>query len=165
MKTFQKALIGGAAALTALAGLTTAAQAQVGVRVGVGIDARPDHCRLDHDHRFHAANYYDYYPADRYYRANPRWNGRYDRYDRYDRRAYRGRGRNRAIVNTRVVDVRGPGDVLVRTVRERGPRARRTRGPDVTCIVETRGRTRIGRRGLRAIAADYCPRRARIVIS
>lgn len=49
-------------------------------------DYRPDRCDDDHDHRRHDARYYDYYPADRYYRAGP-YGGGYD--DRYDR----GRGR------------------------------------------------------------------------
>lgn len=33
--------------------------------------ARPAYCPEDHDHRSHDANYYDYYPADRYSRAGP----------------------------------------------------------------------------------------------
>ncbi len=68
---------------------------------------RPDRCDIDHDHRFHQRDYYDYYPKDRYYRADPEFSislsfgdrGYYDRggryYDRpyYDRRGYRDAGR------------------------------------------------------------------------
>lgn len=68
---------------------------------------RPDRCEEDHDHRYHNRNYYDYYPKDRYYRADPEFSisvrfgdrGYYDRggsyYDRpyYDQRGYRDHGR------------------------------------------------------------------------
>jgi hypothetical protein len=32
---------------------------------------KPAYCNIDHDHRSHNANYYDYYPQDKYYRAGP----------------------------------------------------------------------------------------------
>lgn len=32
---------------------------------------RPAYCNIDHDHRSHNADYYDYYDQDRYYRAGP----------------------------------------------------------------------------------------------
>jgi hypothetical protein len=68
---------------------------------------RPDRCEEDHDHRYHHRNYYDYYPKDRYYRADPEFSislsfgdrGYYDRGGRYndrpyyDRRGYRDHGR------------------------------------------------------------------------
>jgi hypothetical protein len=34
-------------------------------------DSRPDFCSVDHDHRAHDRNYYDYYQKDSYYRADP----------------------------------------------------------------------------------------------
>jgi len=30
---------------------------------------KPAYCNINHDHRSHSANYYDYYPQDKYYRA------------------------------------------------------------------------------------------------
>jgi len=79
---------------------------------------RPDRCDEDHDHRFHNRNYYDFYPKDRYYRADPEFSislsfgnrGYYDRGGRYfdhpyyDRRGYRDYGR---IVNRDVYPIRG----------------------------------------------------------
>ncbi len=32
---------------------------------------RPAYCNIDHDHRSHNTDYYDYYDQDRYYRAGP----------------------------------------------------------------------------------------------
>ncbi len=32
---------------------------------------KPAYCNINHDHRSHNANYYDYYPQDNYYRAGP----------------------------------------------------------------------------------------------
>ena len=67
------------AALIVAAGILAATEAAA--------ERRPDYCPRDHDHRAHHANYYDYYPADRYSRRGDyRRNNRYDRYDRYDRR-------------------------------------------------------------------------------
>ncbi len=79
---------------------------------------RPDRCDEDHDHRYHQRDYYDHYPKDRYYRADPQFSisvgfgsrgyydggGRY--YDRpyYDRRGYRDAGR---IVSRDRFPVRG----------------------------------------------------------
>lgn len=68
---------------------------------------RPDRCDEDHDHRYHQRNYYDYYPKDRYYRADPGFSisvsvgdrgnygrgGRYNDRPYYDQRGYRDAGR------------------------------------------------------------------------
>ena len=43
---------------------------------------RPDYCAIDHDHRSHNSSYYDYYDADKYYRAGSYRGGSNDRYDR-----------------------------------------------------------------------------------
>ena len=51
-------------------------------------DYRPAYCPTDHDHRAHDANYYDYYDADRYYRAG-NYRSDYRRDYRRDRRYYR----------------------------------------------------------------------------
>ncbi|HBS34623.1 MAG TPA: hypothetical protein DEA50_06025 [Parvularcula sp.] len=81
-------------------------------------DGRPEHCDLDHDHRYHNRDYYNYYPKDRYYKADPEFSvslsygkgGYYDRggryYDRpyYDRRGYRDYGQ---VVDRDVYRIRG----------------------------------------------------------
>jgi hypothetical protein len=76
---------------------------------------RPERCDIDHDHRFHNRNYYDFYPRDRYFLADPDFfgaggRGYYDRggrfYDRpyYDRRGYRDFGR---VVDRDIFPIRG----------------------------------------------------------
>lgn len=112
---------------------------------------RPDRCDDDHDHRYHHRNYYDYYPRDRYYSADPEFSislsfgdrGYYDRGGRYndrpyyDRRGYRDHGR---IIDRDIVPIRGYRadaivieevfggrrgyDRVVCTVTARGPDAR-----------------------------------------
>jgi len=57
-------------------------------------DYRPDRCTIDHDHRSHSSNYYNYYPKDKYYRAGPYRDTR-NSYDSYDRGGHYDRGRNR----------------------------------------------------------------------
>ena len=123
---------------------------------------RPDHCPTNHDHRSHHANYYDYYPADRYYRAGPyrskrtsrydRRHDRYDRYDRYDDHRYdrrRGHRYDRYRPRSRVVH------------RETFPTRFRAR----ITVVEEIYWTRSGRRQLvcsvvvRGPEADYVPNR------
>lgn len=64
-------------------------------------DSRPDSCSVDHDHRSHDRNYYDYYQKDSYYRADPGYSssGRYGdtRYsDNYGRRDWDRRDSNYA---------------------------------------------------------------------
>ncbi len=66
---------------------------------------KPGLCKYDHDHRSHAANYYDYYKKDRFFRAGPfrgtlavAFNGgkyygkdtRYKRTGYYNNRGYKG---------------------------------------------------------------------------
>jgi len=52
-------------------------------------DHKPDYCNVNHDHRSHASNYYEYYPADSYSRAGV-YQASYDRNDRsrYDNNRY-----------------------------------------------------------------------------
>lgn len=135
--------------------------------------ARPDICRVDHDHRIHHRDYYNYYPRDRYYNADPTFSlsfsfgdrGYYDRsgryYDRpyYDNRGYRDYGR---VVRRDKVGIRGyRADALV--VEEVFPGRR---GSDLVCTVTARGPDAryvpYGR--LRSIAAHECSRRAQIRI-
>lgn len=131
---------------------------------------RPDRCDIDHDHRLHARNYYDFYPRDRYYRADPTFsvsfgfgNGYYDRGGRYynnpyyDRRGYRDYGR---VVDRDVVRIRGyRADAII--VEEVFPGRR---GAGLVCTVTARGPdARFVPYGqLRSIANRRCSRRADI---
>ncbi len=131
---------------------------------------RPDRCTLDHDHRYHNRNYYDYYPRDRYYNSDPSFSislnfgsGYYDRsgsyYRRpyYDQRGYRDYGR---VVNREVIRLRGyrAEAVLVEEVYDG------RRGYDLVCTVSARGPDahHVSYGQLRSIAARYCSHRAEI---
>jgi hypothetical protein len=135
--------------------------------------ARPDICRVDHDHRIHHRDYYNYYPRDRYYNADPTFSlsfsfgdrGYYDRsgryYDRpyYDNRGYRDYGR---IIRRDSVGIRGyRADALIVEEVFQG-----RRGADLVCTVTARGPDSryvpYGR--LRSIAAHECSHRAQIRI-
>ncbi|PQA88644.1 hypothetical protein [Hyphococcus luteus] len=172
MKKFLKPLIAGGLAISAL-GFGAASAAH-----------RPDPCRIDHDHRSHAANYYNYYAADKYYRAGAyrpsgvtfsirfgdhdydRRSRHHDRYDRYDDRgrrngyrgAHRGRGGGR-LVNREVYDTRYRARIVLseRVVRTR-------RGPRLICTVDARGPQAryVPNRRLHRIARRECSRRADI---
>lgn len=132
---------------------------------------RPVRCALDHDHRIHHRDYYNYYPRDRYYNADPQFSislnfgnrGYYDRggryYDRpyYDSRGYRDYGR---VVNRRTIGLRGyRADALL--IEEVYPGRRRS---DLVCTVTARGPDAryVPYGQLRSIAARYCSRRADI---
>lgn len=141
-----------------------------------GAWAKPDICRVNHDHRSHAADYYNYYPADNYsragnYRANDRQSGlrisisvgdndRYDRRDnRYDRRD---RNRNNGrVVNREVFDTRYRARIILteQVVRTRN-------GPRLVCTVDARGPQahRVPNKRLRRIARNNCSHRAQIRI-
>ena len=135
MRQFQKAMIAGGLAFAALG--VSAASAH-----------KPDPCRHDHDHRSHAADYYNYYPSDRYYRSGSYRpsglsvsislgdhdydRGGYDRYDNYGRRnGYRGDSR---VVNREVYDTRYRARIILteELVRTR-------HGPRLICTVDARG--------------------------
>ena len=88
-------------------------KAALALGLGIGVygfaqasaEYRPDYCAVDHDHRSHNASYYDYYDADKYYRAGSYRGGSNDRYDRrgrYDDRYDRG-GRYQRRARSRVV--------------------------------------------------------------
>ncbi len=169
MKGFAKLLFAGASGFLALGASTAFASYQ------------PDYCDIVHDHRSHAANYYDYYPADSYYRAGPyRDSGvsfsitvgdsryrDYDRYDygrHYDRRRDRGRrhgyrGRDSRVINREVFDTRYRARIVL--VEEA---VRTRRGPRLVCTVKARGPEAryVSERRMRRIARNNCSRRADI---
>ena len=132
---------------------------------------RPDRCDIDHDHRYHHRDYYNYYPKDRYYRADPAFSislnlgngGYYDRggayYSRpyYDQRGYREHG---DVVNRDVIRLRGyRADAVLVEEAYRG-----RRGSNLVCTVTARGPDAryVPYGQLRSIAARYCSRRADI---
>ncbi len=134
---------------------------------------RPTRCDVDHDHRSHARHYYDYYDADKYYRAGP-YRGasvtvtygnrgrhhysdsRYPR--RYDNR-YRRYGSD--VVYRDVIPLRGRARVVVvEEVIYGRRRAHRVctvsaRGPDAYYVPDRR---------IRRIAYDRCSPSAEIRI-
>jgi len=181
MKTFLKVFAVGVAAVGMLG--VAAADAKPH-------NHKPVYCDDDHDHRAHHANYYDYYPHDRYYRAGPyrdsgfsfsitvgddRYDrrGRHDRYDRYSRydrydrrhryndRRHRYRGRDARRVNREVFDTRHRARIVL---TEDVIRTRR--GPRFVCNVTARGPEAryVSERRMRRIADRYCSHRARINI-
>lgn len=142
---------------------------------------RPDYCSLDHDHRSHAADYYDYYDADRYYRGS-RGSGVSvsisvgdDRYDRrgYDRRGYdrrgdyrrdnyndrRGHRGRRGVVNRQVFQTRHRARIVLIEEVVRG-----RRGPRLICTVRARGPEAryVSERRMYRIANRNCSSRARV---
>ncbi|MEZ5892516.1 MAG: hypothetical protein R3C58_05135 [Parvularculaceae bacterium] len=171
-KKMMKTLIAGAIAAAAL-GFTAASAAH-----------KPDYCARDHDHRSHAADYYSYYPADKYFRAGAyrdggvsisvsfgdrdrRDYGDRDRYDdhrygdrRYGDRDHR-RGRDGRVVNREVYDTRYRARiVLVEEV------VRTRRGPQLICTVDARGPEAryVPDKRLRKVARRECSPRAQIRI-
>lgn len=168
MKGFAKLFFAGASGLLALGFSAAFASHQ------------PDYCDIVHDHRSHAANYYDHYPADSYYRAGPyrdsgvsfsitvgdSWYRDYDRYDRghrYDRRD-RGRrhgyrGRDGRIINREVFNTRFRARIVL--VEEA---VRTRRGPRLVCTVKARGPEAryVSERRMRRIARNNCSQRAHI---
>ena len=134
---------------------------------------RPDRCDIDHDHRLHNRDYYDHYPKDRYYRADPQFSvslsygnrGYYDRGGRYykspyyDQRGYRDYGR---VVNRDTIRLRGyRAEALLIEEAYSG-----RRGYDRVCTVTARGPDAryVPYGQLRSIAARYCSHRADIRI-
>ncbi|WP_411819492.1 hypothetical protein ABFZ85_11765 [Hyphococcus formosus] len=149
-------------------GIAAIGMATLGVTTAMA--ARPDHCRHDHDHRSHAANYYNYYAADRYYRAGPYQKSglsisvrlgddrNHDR--RYDR-GYNYNSRERRIVNREVFDTRYNARIVLteQVVRSR-------HGRQLICTVDARGRQahRVPHKRLRKVARRNCSKRAQIRI-
>ncbi|MBI1391742.1 MAG: hypothetical protein GC152_03270 [Alphaproteobacteria bacterium] len=127
---------------------------------------RPARCDVTHDHRSHAANYYDFYAADRFYRAGPyRTAGvsvTIGRNDYYGGRGYRGRPRNQ-IVFRDVIPTRGQARIIV--TEEIVYRGRSNRGRRV-CTIAPVGRDAnlVPYRRLQRIAAQSCSRGAAVRI-
>lgn len=183
MKGFLKLVVIGLAAIGA-AGFS-AAYAKHG--------QKPAYCAVDHDHRSHDANYYEYYAHDRYYDAGPyRRSGvsfsitvgdghdRYDRYDRrggydrYDRRDQRGRydgrrngyrGDRGRLVNREIYDTRYRARIILTEELVRSRRGH-GHGPELVCNVTVRGPEAryVSERRVRRIARNECSRHARIRI-
>jgi hypothetical protein len=171
MRNILMALIAAVTGLIALG--ATAAYA------GPDRSYRPDRCTIDHDHRSHASNYYNYYPADRYFRTG-QYNGTgfslsisvgdngydrrsgYGRYNRNDHGRRNGyRGRDGRVVNREVFDTRYRARIIL--VEE----AVRTRnGPRLVCTVKARGPEAgyVSERRMRRIANRNCSSRARIQV-
>lgn len=135
---------------------------------------RPDYCDIDHDHRSHAANYYDYYPADRYYRAGPYrgsrvslsvrvGDGRYRGYrggHYYDDHGYGGRYRSAPVHREFYEPSHRARIVVIEEV------AYTRHGPRLTCTVTAHGPDahHLSYRSLRRIAANECSPRAHVHI-
>ncbi len=166
MKTFIKAIAAGLVGFAAM-GLTAASAK----------DYRPDRCAVDHDHRSHSANYYDYYAGDRYY------SGAYDRRNRSgasfsitfgsgdsysNRRSDRRRGydngyrsRGNRVVSRRVLDTRFRARIVVKEEI-----VHRRRGARLICTVTPRGPEAeyVPYRRLKRVARNHCSPRARVKI-
>ncbi|MCA8887887.1 MAG: hypothetical protein KDA46_03590 [Parvularculaceae bacterium] len=144
---------------------------------------RPDRCTLSHDHRTHHRDYYNYYPKDRYYRADPGFSvslsvgnrGYYDGRDRYynrpyyDRRGYRDAGRVLRRDRYRIPGYRADAILIeeaYNTYDRGGRRGYDNRRGNVVCTVVAQGPdSRYVPRGqLRRIAARHCSRRSDIRI-
>lgn len=145
----------------------------------------PVFCPIDHDHRSHDPNYYDYYPGDRYSRAGPYipggGDGRYGDGRYGDGRYGDGRYGDGRYGDGRYGDGRygggyGRGDRVVQ--RREFPTQYRARivlleqvqwtrrGEYLTCNVSARGPEAeyVRRRELRYVARNYCSPRSEIVI-
>ena len=134
---------------------------------------RPNYCALDHDHRSHASNYYDYYQPDRYYRGsslrvsvsvgdNRRGNDRYDhqgdnrRYNTYNNR---GKHARKGVVNRQVFQTQHRARIVLVEEIVRG-----RRGPRLVCTVKAQGpeARRVSERRMYNIANRNCSKRARV---
>ncbi len=131
-----------------------------------GRDFRPDYCDVDHDHRSHAADYYDYYPADRFYRAgrtnrNAGLRYRHDPYAAGFSSRRQPFTRRSKLVSRDIFATRGRASIVVteEVVFSR-------RGARRVCTVAPRGpdRNLVPYRRLQRIANRSCSRFARVRI-
>lgn len=148
----------------------------LGLSAAMANHPRPDHCDIDHDHRSHASNYYDYYPADKYYRsgrggvsvtvrAGSRYDPYYDRGRRYDDYRYSGRrngyrGRSARVVHRETFRTRYRARIVLTEELVRRGRY----GPQLICTVQARGPEAryVPERRMYRIAHRNCSPRARI---
>lgn len=128
---------------------------------------RPDYCSLDHDHRSHDRNYYDYYDKDRYYRASPNYysSSRYDS-GRYDRRYgdrygyYNDDGYDGRVVSRRTHRIPGLRATAYVTERE----FHSYRGHQRVCTISLDGPDAhyVNRRDLKWVASTHCSSYAKV---
>jgi hypothetical protein len=150
-------------------------KAVIALIMGVGVygfaqaaaDYKPDYCAINHDHRAHHADYYDYYPKDNYYRAGPyrsrskgHYNSRYGDgrgYNRQQNPHYRARSR---VVNRETY--RTQWDARITLVEE--VYWTRSGRRQLVCSVSVRGYDayNVPHRRLKRIAHRDCSPRARI---
>mgnify|MGYP001271641884 CR=1 FL=1 len=156
MRNFLKPLIAGGLGLAALS-------------AGAAWAHKPDPCRINHDHRSHAADYYNYYPGDRYSRSGPYRSsgvtvsislGDHDNYRRArDDRSHR--QSNSRTLKRRVFNTRYNANIILteEVVRTR-------RGPHLICTVDARGPQAryVKNKHLRTVARENCSRRAQVRI-
>jgi len=167
-----------------LAGVTVLGIAGVGVSTA-SAEYRPDYCPVVHDHRAHQSNYYNYYPADSFFRASPRGisvtlhtNDRRYNNSRYDNRRNYDRARNNRRNRGQNYDRRGyrnANDVVKRQTFNTRFRARIVlkekivygrRGDRLVCSVSVRGPEAeyVPYRRLKRVANNNCSPRARVSI-
>ncbi len=166
MKKLFTPIIAGLTGLLALG----AASAIANDRPNTRSDYRPAHCDIDHDHRSHDSNYYDYYAPDRYYRAGAyRGTGvnvsvRYGdrRHDqRHNARNYSrsGQGHHDRVVNRQTFNTRYRARIVLTEKFVQG-----RRGPRLVCTVKARGPEAhyVSDRRMHRVANQNCSPRARI---
>ena len=189
MKTIVKAIIASAAGMLVIGATASFAAERSDSRSSQRSDYRPDYCDIDHDHRSHASNYYNYYDADRYFRAgsytgvykgsglrisvrlgdsydNRRGNQRYDN-RRGDRRSDNRRGDRRyannrrgRVVNRQSFDTRYRARIILTEEIVRGRRGNRR----LVCTVKARGpeANYVSKRRMHRVANRNCSPRARV---
>ena len=187
MKTIFKAIIAGAAGMLVFGATAAFAGDRSDNRAAYRSNSKPALCNINHDHRSHASNYYDYYAPDKYFRAgsyrgsglsisftlgdsydNRRGDRRYDnrqdnrRYDnRQGDRRYDNRRRGR-VVNKQTFDTRYRARIVLKEEVVRGRRGNRR----LVCTVQARGpeASYVPRRRMQRIANRNCSPRARVRI-
>lgn len=185
MKTIFKAIIASAAGMLVIGATAAFASERSDYRSERRGDYKPAFCDIDHDHRSHASNYYNYYAPDKYFRAGA-YNGsgfsisfrigddydsRYDRRHRSDRDYRRGdrnyrrgdrQSRRGRIVNRQTFDTRYRARIVLTEEVVRGRRGHRR----LVCTVQARGpeASYVPQRRMRRIANRNCSPRARVRI-
>ena len=175
MKTIFKAIIASAAGMLVIGATAAFAADRSDYRSERRGHVKPVICDIDHDHRSHASNYYDYYAPDKYYRAGSyRGSGlsfsisfgdgydtNYRRGDRNYRRGDRS-GRRGRVVNRQVFDTRHRARIVLIEEIVRSRRGHRR----LICTVEARGPEAryVPKRRMRRIANRNCSPRARVRI-
>lgn len=176
MKTIVKAIIASAAGMLVI-GATASFAAERGSnyrsdsRSSQRSDYRPAYCDIGHDHRSHASNYYNYYDADKYFRAGA-YTGVYngsglrisvrlgDSYDnRRGNQRYASNRRGR-VVNRQSFDTRYRARIILTEEVVRGRRGNRR----LVCTVKARGpeANYVSKRRMHRVANRNCSPRARV---